>query len=60
VGEYKDEDKTENGGGLAIENEEIEVIEISFIDALKMIKTQEIMDARTILLLQYLEINQFI
>jgi len=58
VGEYKDEDKTENGGGLEIENEEIEVLETSFLNALQMIKTQEIMDARTIILLQYLELNQ--
>ena len=60
VGEYTNEDKTENGGGLEEENEEIEVLEIQFSEALKMIETEEIMDARTIMLLQYLQINKLI
>ncbi|PQJ77953.1 NUDIX domain-containing protein [Polaribacter porphyrae] len=60
VGKYKDSDKTENGGGLEDENEEIEVIETNFSDALKMIETEEIIDARTILLLQYLQINKLL
>jgi hypothetical protein len=58
VGEYKDDDKTENGGGLEEETEEIEVIETSFETALKMIETEEIIDARTIMLLQYLQIKK--
>lgn len=57
IGEYRDEDKTENGGGVAAENEEIEVLETNFSDALKMIENEEIIDARTIMLLQYLQIN---
>jgi nudix-type nucleoside diphosphatase (YffH/AdpP family) len=60
VAEYINEDKIENGGGLASENEEIEVLETLFIDALKMIETEEINDARTILLLQYLQINKLL
>lgn len=60
VGEYKNEDKTENGGGLEEENEEIEVLETNFVDALKMIETEEINDARTIMLLQYLQINKLL
>ncbi len=60
IGAYKDEDNTNNGGGLAIENEEIEVLETSFVDALKMIENHEIIDARTIMLLQYLQINKLI
>ncbi len=60
VGEYKDENKTENGGGLEEETEEIEVMETLFVDALKMIETEEIIDARTIMLLQYLELNKLI
>jgi nudix-type nucleoside diphosphatase (YffH/AdpP family) len=58
VGAYKDENKTENGGGLEEETEEIEVIETLFVDALKMIETEEIIDARTIMLLQYLQIKK--
>ncbi|MDP5093295.1 MAG: NUDIX domain-containing protein, partial [Polaribacter sp.] len=57
IGEYFDQNKTENGGGVAAENEEIEVLEISFEEAFQMIKTQEIIDARTIMLLQYLKIE---
>lgn len=60
VGEYKDEDKTENGGGLEEENEEIEVLETDFSEALKMIETEEIIDARTIMLLQYVQIHKLI
>lgn len=60
IGEYKDEDKTEKGGGLFDENEEVEVLETSFVDALKMIETEQINDARTIMLLQYLQINNLI
>lgn len=60
VGEYKDGDKNENGGGLETEGEEIEVLEVSFIEALKMIETEEIIDARTIMLLQYLQINKLL
>ncbi|WP_298780986.1 NUDIX domain-containing protein [uncultured Polaribacter sp.] len=60
IGEYTNEDKTEKGGGLEEENEEIEVLETSFINALKMIEVEEIIDARTIMLLQYLQINKLI
>jgi GDP-mannose pyrophosphatase NudK len=60
VGEYKDEDKTENGGGLEVEGEEIVVLETDFLQALKMIETEEIIDARTIILLQYVQINKLL
>ena len=60
VAKYKDEDKIDRGGGLLIEDEEIEVLEILFIDALKMIKIEEIIDARTIMLLQYAQIHKLL
>lgn len=60
VGEYSANDKTENGGGLAAEDEEIEVLEISFLEALQMIENEEIIDARTIMLLQYVQIKELI
>ncbi|SDR79228.1 nudix-type nucleoside diphosphatase, YffH/AdpP family [Polaribacter sp. KT25b] len=60
IGEYADENKTENGGGVLAEDEEIEVLETEFSDALKMIATEEIIDARTIMLLQYLQINKLL
>ncbi|WP_299064699.1 NUDIX domain-containing protein [uncultured Polaribacter sp.] len=60
IAEYKDEYKIAKGGGLASESEEITVLETPFKDALKMIETAEIIDARTILLLQYVQIHQLI
>ena len=41
------------GGGLAEEGEDIEVVELPFSEALKMIGTGEIADAKTIMLLQW-------
>ena len=60
VAKCSEEDRVENGGGLAAESEEITVLETDFNDALKMIETEEIIDARTILLLQYAQINQLL
>jgi len=45
------------GGGLAEEQEEIEVIEIDFDTAIEMISTGGIVDAKTIMLLQYAKIE---
>lgn len=61
IGQYSDTDKIQNsGGGLEVEGEEIEVMELSFDTAMKMIDSHEIIDARTILLLQYLRINDLL
>ncbi len=57
VGEYKDQDKVGAGGGLDSEQEDIEVIEVGFDQAIKMISSGEIRDAKTIMLLQYAKIN---
>ncbi len=57
VGEYSDEMKVSDGGGLASENENIEVLEVAFTEALKMVKTGEISDGKTIMLLQYAQLN---
>ncbi len=45
------------GGGLAEEQENIEVLELPFSQALEMVRTGEIRDGKTILLLQYAELN---
>ncbi|WP_369049491.1 NUDIX domain-containing protein [Tenacibaculum sp. UWU-22] len=60
LSEYQQADKINNGGGLMSENEEIEVLELSFSKALQMIENQEIVDARTIILLQYVQLNNLI
>jgi nudix-type nucleoside diphosphatase (YffH/AdpP family) len=48
-----DPSKRGEGGGIAEEGEDIEVLELPFTDALKMIDTGEIADAKTIMLLQW-------
>lgn len=60
IAEYSDEMKINDGGGLAQETEEIEVLELNFYKALKMIATGEICDAKTIILLQYAQINNLV
>lgn len=56
VAEYAKEMKVSEGGGLAHENENIEVLELPFSEALQMVNTGEIKDAKTIMLLQYAQI----
>lgn len=53
TGEYTADMKVGNGGGLASEHEDIEVLEISFDEALLMIADGRIKDAKTIMLLLY-------
>jgi GDP-mannose pyrophosphatase NudK len=60
VAEYSKEHKITEGGGLEHEEEEIDVLELPFAQALDMVKTGEIKDAKTVLLLQYAEINGLI
>lgn len=52
--------KVSEGGGLASEHENIEVLELPFSTALEMITSGEIKDAKTIMLLQYAQINQLL
>lgn len=60
IGEYDASMKVHDGGGLIQEQEEIEVVEMPFNEAYKMIATGEIKDAKTILLLQYAKINNLV
>ena len=60
IAEYKDEMRINGGGGLKSEDEEIEVLELSFKDAIKMIGSGEIIDAKTVILLQYAQINEIV
>lgn len=57
VAEYTKEMKVGGGGGLQEESEDIEVLEIPYSKAWQMIKTGEIKDGKTIMLLQYAELN---
>lgn len=60
IGEYNSSMKVSEGGGLASEQENIEVLEVPFIEALAMIDRGEIQDSKTIMLLQYAKINNLV
>lgn len=60
VGEYNSSMKVSEGGGLASEQENIEVLEVPFVEALAMIERGEIQDSKTIILLQYAKINNLV
>lgn len=57
VAEYSSNMKVTEGGGLDHEEENIEVLEIKMEEAMKMIESGEIKDAKTIMLLQYLKLQ---
>ncbi len=50
-------DRVADGGGLAEEHEDIEVLEVRLSDAMAMIEKGEIYDAKTIMLLQWATLN---
>lgn len=60
IAEYSKEMKTTDGGGLEEEGEDIEVLEFSFEEALTMIDTGEIRDAKTIMLLQHIRVKNIL
>ncbi|NNE77269.1 MAG: GDP-mannose pyrophosphatase NudK [Pricia sp.] len=60
VGAYEEKMKIGQGGGAGDETENIEVLEYSFEEAMNMVRTGKIRDAKTILLLQYAQINQLV
>jgi nudix-type nucleoside diphosphatase (YffH/AdpP family) len=60
VAEYTKDMKVTDGGGVAHEQENIEVLEIPFEKALGMMETGEIKDGKTIMLLQYLQLHRLL
>jgi len=60
VAEYNQDMKVSEGGGLEEEQENIEVLELTFDEAYNMIYTGEIKDGKTIMLLQYAKIHNLI
>ena len=59
VAEYEPTMRVGSGGGLASEGEEIEVLELPIDQALAMIGDGRIVDAKTIMLLQYAALHIF-
>ena len=60
IAEYSHTMKVNDGGGIAHEQEEIEVLELPMEAALQMIETGDIKDGKTIMLLQYLRLKNII
>ena len=56
IAAYTKDMKANSGGGLEHEQEDIEVMELPFEEALQMIRTGAIQDAKTIILLQHLRL----
>jgi nudix-type nucleoside diphosphatase (YffH/AdpP family) len=59
VAEYEPNMKVGDGGGIADEGEEIETVEFSIDEAMAMIADGRIIDAKTIMLLQYAALSIF-
>ncbi|OLL27740.1 GDP-mannose pyrophosphatase [Burkholderia sp. SRS-W-2-2016] len=58
VGEYDASMRINDGGGVVDEGEDLEVLELPLHTALKMIDDGEIVDGKTIMLLQYLALRE--
>jgi nudix-type nucleoside diphosphatase (YffH/AdpP family) len=57
---YDENKKVSEGGGLEEEQEHLNVLELNFDEALQLMKTGEIQDAKTIMLLQYASMNKLL
>lgn len=60
VAAYEKSMKVNEGGGLAHEEEHTKVLELAFEDALNMIDSGEIKDAKTIMLIQHLRLKNIL
>jgi GDP-mannose pyrophosphatase NudK len=60
IAEYSSSMKINDGGGIAHEQEDIEVMELGIDDAIQMVTTGEIKDAKTIMLLQYIKLHSIL
>jgi nudix-type nucleoside diphosphatase (YffH/AdpP family) len=58
VADYRPDDRISDGGGAADEGEDIEVIEMPLDEALSLIATGGIVDAKTIMLVQHLALQR--
>ncbi|HGY2834460.1 TPA: GDP-mannose pyrophosphatase [Morganella morganii] len=57
IAEYQDNNRQSDGGGLPEEGEDVEVLEMPFPEALTAIRNGEIIDGKTIMLLQHLALS---
>lgn len=54
---YKSGDKVSDGGGVAAEGEDIDVRELTIDEAVTMVERREIVDGKTVILLQWAELH---
>ncbi len=59
IAEYEPGMRAGQGGGVEVEGEDIEVLELPFSEAMAMIGRGQIVDAKTIILLQHLALTAF-
>jgi nudix-type nucleoside diphosphatase (YffH/AdpP family) len=59
VAEYDAATRVGSGGGIEAEGEDIEVLELPFEEAMAMVNRGEIVDGKTIMLLQYAALTLF-
>ena len=57
IAEYDASARVGHGGGVEAEGEDLEVIELTLDDALNAVRRGEIVDAKTIMLLQFVALN---
>ena len=60
IAEYEKDLKVDEGGGLEDEEENIEVLELNIDKAMNMMESGEIKDGKTIMLLQYIKLNNIL
>lgn len=60
IAEYAKDMKVNEGGGVAGEEENIDVLELNIDEAMGKIANGEIKDAKTIMLLQYVKLNSIL
>ena len=60
IAEYAREMKVNDGGGVEHEEENIEVLELDIAQTMRMIESGEIKDGKTIMLLQYIKLNNIL
>ncbi|EKY3197000.1 NUDIX domain-containing protein [Cronobacter turicensis] len=60
IGEYDPARRSGTGGGVADEGEDIDVVKMPIDDALRAVRDGEIVDAKTIMLLQYAALNAIV
>jgi nudix-type nucleoside diphosphatase (YffH/AdpP family) len=52
TGSYREDERVSQGGGVASEGEDIEILEVTLAEAIAMVERGEIVDAKTVLLLR--------